>query len=290
MKILALLKLSTKEKVFLATLLGQLINLLRGLAGYTYQAKVQRRKIRWDLDLNEGIDLSIYIFGGFELGTLKVYEKLIRKGDVVVDIGANIGSHTLPLAQISGPKGKVFAFEPTSYAYQKLQKNMALNPKLAKTITALQGVILNSKKTKLPKQLYSSWPLTGDSRTHPLHKGKLTSTEGAKVFTLDSFFIRQKKIKKINFIKLDVDGNEESVLSGAKKTIQKYRPVILIEAAPHLYRKNIFFKKIILPLLRQRYNILDNKTLKPISPQKRFNQIKSNGSENIVLMPHKNAS
>lgn len=284
-----MIKLTTKRKIFLASLLGQLINFLRGLAGCTHQAKVRRGKILWQLDLNEGIDLSIYIFGGFELETLRVYEKLIRKGDVVVDIGANIGSHTLPLAQISGPKGKVFAFEPTSYAYQKLKKNIALNPKLAKTITALQGVILESKKIKLPKQLYSSWPLTGDSQTHPIHRGKLTSTEGAKVLTLDSFFIKQCKLKKLNFIKLDVDGNEKSVLSGAKKTLKKHRPTILIEAAPHLCNKNIFLKKIILPLLRQKYDILDNKTLKKISPHKKIFQIKWNGSENIILRPQENA-
>ena len=89
---------------------------------------VVRNNIKWSLDLDEGIDLSVYLFGTSErkISNLK---KLLSKKDnslTIIDIGANIGSVCLKLARIF-ENSKIFAIEPTNYAYNKLFNNLKLN-------------------------------------------------------------------------------------------------------------------------------------------------------------------
>src|ERR1700751_5151651 len=119
--------LTTKTKVSLARLAHSCISAGRKLAGKGDSTIVERNGIRYHLDLNEGIDFSIYLLGAFEPGTQKTLQKLAKPGDVVFDIGANIGAHPLTIAQSVGRSGKVYAFEPADFAFAKLQRNLALN-------------------------------------------------------------------------------------------------------------------------------------------------------------------
>jgi hypothetical protein len=68
--------------------------------------------INYELDLREVIDSQMFYAGSREPNTSKALEMLCRKGDLVLDIGANIGSHTLPMAKMVGENGEVIAFEP----------------------------------------------------------------------------------------------------------------------------------------------------------------------------------
>lgn len=86
--------------------------------------RVRRDGIHWDLDLSEGIDFAIFLLGGLELRTLRLYRRLVQPGDTVLDVGANIGAHALPLARLVGASGRVVAFEPTQFAFCKLQRNL----------------------------------------------------------------------------------------------------------------------------------------------------------------------
>ena len=90
------------------------------------QAEFKRGGLRWMLDLDEGIDFSIFLLGSFEPDAVRCFEKRIKPGDVVLDICANIGAHTLRLARLVGSSGRVLAFEPTIYAYAKLRSNLEL--------------------------------------------------------------------------------------------------------------------------------------------------------------------
>ena len=60
--------------------------------------------------------------GQYEPENLRAYRRVVQPGFVVLDIGANIGSHTLPLAQMVGPSGRVYSFEPTDYAFGKQRR------------------------------------------------------------------------------------------------------------------------------------------------------------------------
>lgn len=227
-------ELTTHTKLALARTARSLVMLGRRASGAGTRAIVRRRGIRWDLDLNEGIDFAIYLLGGFELRTLQQYRTIVRPGDTVLDIGANIGAHTLTFAQLVGPTGQVIAFEPTRFAFQKLQRNVMLNPDLAPRIRALQVALLESEGAKVPEQIYSSWPLNSRDSLHAVHGGQLQDTNGAVAASLDQV-IDTLGLARVDFVKLDVDGHEPQVLAGAVRTLRKFRPRILVEWAPYLF-------------------------------------------------------
>jgi hypothetical protein len=126
----SLAKLNTRTKLRIARTLYWTLTGFRRILGGTDSARVSRRGIHWQLELREGIDLAIYLFGYFEYETFRAYRRLLKPGDTVPDIGANIGAHTLHLARCVSPSGRVIAFEPTAYAYNKLRQNISLTCRL----------------------------------------------------------------------------------------------------------------------------------------------------------------
>ena len=122
------------------------------------------------MDISEGIDLSIFIFGNFEKGLINIIKKLSEKKKFdIIDIGANIGVHTLQFAK-EFQNSNIYAVEPTDFAYNKLVKNVSLNHKLKEKIKYFQYFIGDQE---LPKEIYSSWSLSKSSNSHSLHKGIL---------------------------------------------------------------------------------------------------------------------
>src|ERR1700730_160433 len=179
--------MKTKTKIHLAAAMYGVISAALKLAGKRHDfVQVVRKGLRWELDLSEGIDLTVFVFGRFENETAKALAKIIRPGAIVLDIGANIGAHTLPLAQLVGPNGKVYAFEPTKYAFDKLKQNLALNPELMTRVVADQ-IRLASPGANDPGEIYSSWKLVGHEPRHQKHLGIAKSIEGARSVTLDQY-------------------------------------------------------------------------------------------------------
>jgi FkbM family methyltransferase len=236
---------STSYKIKIARFLSTTVLLVRRLFGLPVEVLVKRRNITWSLNLKEGIDLSIYLLGGFEISALRLYASLIKPGDVVFDVGANIGAHTLPLAQLVGNAGKVYSFEPTLFAFKKQMFNISLNPNLISRIHANHMMLMASDFEKLPESVYSSWPLENAVDLHKNHHGRMMKTNGASSSTLDAY-VRNQKIKHIDFIKLDVDGNENDVLLGSKLVLNKMKPKIILELAPYVYSSEPYnFDKLI---------------------------------------------
>jgi FkbM family methyltransferase len=176
--------LTTKTKVALAGAAYKVISFARSVVGKNDRVEVKRHGLRWALDLGEGIDFSIYLLGAFEAGTQATLQKLVRPGDVVFDIGANIGAHTLGIAQSVGAQGRVFAFEPADFAFEKLRRNLALNPALAARTFPQQALLTASSLDRKEPQIYASWPLQKSGAVHPKHRGQLVSTARARVETL----------------------------------------------------------------------------------------------------------
>src|SRR5882757_5145962 len=201
--------LNTQQKIKMATIAYEVVSGIRRLLGKSDQAVIRRNGITWELDLQEGIDFSIYLLGGFELATLRMYKSILEAGDIVLDIGANIGAHTLPFAKLVGEHGRVYAFEPTQYAFEKLGRNVRANPAFSSSIELVHAMLVSENRDAIVPEIYSSWPLHREAGLHERHLGKLMSTSDAAAITLDEF-VDQKRIECVNFIKLDVDGNEAS--------------------------------------------------------------------------------
>jgi FkbM family methyltransferase len=245
---------------------------------------VTRGGITWALNLREGIDLAIYLLGGFEVRTLHSYRRLIHDGDCVLDIGANIGAHTLPLAQLVGDSGKVLVFEPTKYAFDKLRKNIALNPQLASRVILQQMMLVSSDLDMSPIAVYSSWPLERSSDLHPDHQGRLMSTQGMATATLDKY-VQVHDLHRIDVIKLDVDGNEYDVLLGGEATLRRFRPTLIMELAPYVHvAEPEKFDKTLMLLWGLGYQIADVTSGErfPQSPEKIRCLIPLTGSINAV--------
>lgn len=212
---------------------------MRKLRGKPDVDLFRRDGIAWQLDLTQGIDFAIYLQGGFEPMSLREYASLVRKGDTVFDIGANIGSHTLPLARLVGSSGKVVAFEPTDYAYIKLQRNLSLNPSLRSMVSSVQALLVATGEEQKPESIPSSWSLEApnlDDHIHPVHKGTYNSLRGAATTQLDQW-VAANHLNRLDFVKMDVDGFEVDVLEGAKHTLKYFRPVIMMELAPYVFKE-----------------------------------------------------
>lgn len=226
--------LSTKTKIRLASLISRGVRDLRSAGGRENErVQVARGGFNWELDLSEGIDFAIYLFGAFEWSTVRACNRLVRPGDTVLDIGANIGAHTLNLARLAGPSGRVIAFEPTLYAFEKQQRNISLNPALAGRITSKQIMLTESDEEEPEPAIYSAWPLAASGQLHEHHLGRAEATIGAQARRLDSV-LENLGVDQVDFIKLDVDGFECHVLGGATESLRRFRPTILMEFAPYV--------------------------------------------------------
>ena len=168
---------------------------------------VKRKSIKWTLDLAEGIDLSIFIFGSFQSELSNSITNLINKKKNqniffnIIDVGSNIGDKSLSIAKNLLNKNiknfKIFSIEPTDYAFQKQKKNLNNNPQLKKKISISKFYVSN-KKIK-PKKIYSSWRLDNKKDTHKVHFGSLNEINSfTKTISLDNF-IKKKKNKKSNY-------------------------------------------------------------------------------------------
>src|SRR6478672_6409918 len=112
--------MKTAHKIAGARAVHRVVRAGRALFGQTDRDVVRRGGIFYDLDLSQGIDFAIYLGNIYERQTRSALRELVSPTSLVLDIGANIGAHTLHLAQLVGPEGRVLAFEPTDFAFRKL--------------------------------------------------------------------------------------------------------------------------------------------------------------------------
>lgn len=154
-------------------------------------------------------------------GPYEISNCYLRKGDYVVDAGANLGLFSVLSGNIIGDSGKVFAFEPVSKTRNILQQNIEINNVLnCKIIDFALG---NSNKDV---EIFIDDNNLGASSIAIKNKNKKRK-EAIKQIKLDDF-VEQNQISKIDFIKADIEGAERDMLKGAERTIKKFKPRIAI--------------------------------------------------------------
>lgn len=226
----------TKTKIRIAHTAQRMIMAARFMLGRGPIVYCRRDGLNWRLDLREGVDFSVFLLGKFEPDLIGAYKRLIRPGATVIDIGANIGSHTLPLAAQVGKGGRVIAVEPTLYAFERLVEHINLNPDISDHVTPIQMMLMGSPQEKLATAIESSWPLETPEGAHSEHSGVAKATTGAVVGTLNDL-VAEKSLRRVDVLKLDVDGYDVEVLRGAKDVLAEFRPTIFFEHAPYVIRE-----------------------------------------------------
>jgi len=255
----------TTHKIALARATYQFVHLYRKAIGLSDRTIAQRGGATFELDLTQGIDFAIYLGDVFERSTKKALRNLVVEGGVVLDIGANIGAHTLHLAKLVGPSGRVMAFEPTDFAFRKLQRNIELNPSLAGRIGTYNCFLAAKDGNALPDKIYSSWPLVPEAEVHAKHLGRAMSTRNASARSLDSV-LAEADNPVVHLVKLDVDGFECEILRGAVKLLRDHKPAFVMELAPYvLDERGASLSELIYILTSTGYRLYDERTQAPLS-------------------------
>jgi FkbM family methyltransferase len=226
----------TIHKVTMARMAYYPLSAARRLLGRTDIVEGSFDGLNYRLDLSQGIDFAIYLLGRFEPSTANAISRVVKPGQVALDIGANIGAHTLRIARQVGETGRVFAFEPTDFAFRKLLTNLALNPSLQGRVTAIQCFLGASASADAPPEIYSSWPLTKAVELHKVHLGASMTTGKATTMRLDDI-IAEHNVTRVDVVKMDVDGFECEVLDGAKNMMERDSPTYIMELSPYVLQE-----------------------------------------------------
>lgn len=178
-------------------------------------------------DISKYLGYKIYWRGAHDWNSILALKKFIQKDDVVIDIGANAGEYTLFAASFLNENGKVIAFEPVQKMFNELNENIQLNPHLKNKIIPIKKGIGNQKNI-LP--IYDETGSTNEG-LFSLHKNNFQHAKIIEEIEIDRLdnIIPQLGINKVDFIKIDVEGNELFALQGALEIIDKFHPKLMIE-------------------------------------------------------------
>lgn len=183
------------------------------------------RQFKLLVDVDEWIQQHIFFFGVYDIAGISFIKKQLNPGDVFLDIGANIGTYSLSasacLSQEQG--GRVYAFEPVPRIFEKLQKNIVLN--------GVENILVNqvavySEPSTLELFVSSEENIGMSSIFH--HDTESGEVAKVKAICMDDF-IEENQIEQVNLVKIDIEGAELFALKGMARTIEKYKPVFLIE-------------------------------------------------------------
>lgn len=174
-----------------------------------------------DLNMEDYIDRNIY-FDSFEFLCKKEFFKKFKSGCVFVDIGTNIGYYSLVASCLVGRSGRVISFEPNPSTLNVLKRNIELSS--SSNIELFEFALSDSKG-----EVQIFCPI---NETHGFSSMKNQGWEKVNTFTVlteQLDVLIPKDINRIDFLKIDVEGAELQVFKGARETIMKFRPTILLE-------------------------------------------------------------
>jgi FkbM family methyltransferase len=173
---------------------------------------------RFTCDLADWIGQYVFVTGNYEEPTAALMRHLVNPGDVVVDVGANIGFFTLLLSRLVGPDGRVIAFEPMPHALERLRAHLALNH--CDNVTLRECAVGSTSGTA---RLYLG----------PRHHSSIASLqprEGAASVDVDSSTLDEalQDVATVKCVKIDAEGWEPEVLAGAGRLLGGEAPPFLI--------------------------------------------------------------
>ena len=171
---------------------------------------------------DDTIGRAVDLYGEWAEAECALLRDYIGEGNVVLDVGANIGTHMLFFANVVGPTGRVYAFEPQHEIFQIMAGNAALNGlRNVRAIRAAVGDRHGELRYAQPDYAvadnFAAFSFTSPRTTEGVH-------ETAPVMTVD-----EMELERVDLIKIDVEGMELPVLVGAEQTLARCTPVIYAE-------------------------------------------------------------
>ena len=193
----------------------------------TAERRAERYGYEWAFRLRDYLQWHHY----FELGdaVLDTLVAVARPGDVVVDVGANVGLYGVLAARAVGPAGRVLCFEPNPETAAHLRRHVQMNG-VGNVTVVEKGVGAGPATLRLAA---SGW---GDSGKFSLLPPKTAPavTYDVAVVALDAE-LAEREVDHVDVVKVDVEGFEMEVMAGAWGTIERDRPVLVLELAPGRY-------------------------------------------------------
>ncbi len=183
--------------------------------------KIQFKEIILEVDIHDYV--GHFLFFGFRDIAQERLIELSNPGNVVIDVGTNIGSSLLQFAKKIGSKGRVYGFEPDPFNYKKCLKNVSLN-KFQNIEISNIGLGNESGKFSLIVDTESN---RGGNRISFDKKTNKATTQ-IEVRKLDDW-VSSKNIERVDLIKIDVEGFELKVLQGGRNLIEQFKPKLFIE-------------------------------------------------------------
>jgi FkbM family methyltransferase len=165
---------------------------------------------------------------------LRGLDQLVRAGDVCFDIGAGYGMYTFPLAELVGPTGQVHSFEPLPVPHRILSTlRNAVAANQIRVQRAALGPETGDQELALPYRFglpIHGWAHLRSGQVSPGRRISFSTTRTliTPVHTVDGICLEQG-IERVHFLKIDVEGFESSVLTGAEQILERDRPSLLLE-------------------------------------------------------------
>ena len=173
------------------------------------ELKLKHCRHGWMLVTGPYVGKCLELYGEYAESEVEVFRRFTRLGDTAVDVGANIGSLTLPLAGLVGPQGRVFAFESHPEVFNVLCANLALNR--ITNVMPVNAFVANGPEAETGSRVWGKYAFIG------------------KVWAPRFERLDALALPACSLIKIDVDGGELEVLRSAAQTIARCRPVLYFE-------------------------------------------------------------
>jgi len=201
-------------------------------ANLQYQHPAYRQVIRHGITFM--LDISDYqdwiLYWGLTTDRASELYLLLQPDHVMFDVGTNIGEVCMTAAGLVGPRGMVYAFEPDPISFRKLTGNLALN-RFGNIFASNVGL------GDAPATLQMKVDCPTNRGANRIQRGPQTGdTFSIHIDTLDAF-VAQRELRRLDMIKIDVEGFELSVLKGAHQALTRFRPRLFVEVSDRNLRQ-----------------------------------------------------
>ena len=175
------------------------------------------------------LDRNIIAMGSYDGALHAFIERYVKRGSVCMDVGANLGEVTLHLATRVGRGGRVYAFEPVAGVHDRLSRHVERNH-AGDVVETFRLALSNRSGTATIRHAGTLGNNQGIGSLVTVNDD-LTDTQEVELTTLDEF-VERHGIRRLDFMKIDIQGAEPWLLEGGRKTFATLSPDLLIEVAP----------------------------------------------------------